>query len=247
MGRIELRDCNVYIQDGLAGTAAVNEPTAAPAVGDTDFDIDTIVLNAIDADLVPIGARFTLAGETGQTVHTITARTPASASPTTNIVFTPALGAGTYADGAALTFLPQRIEIKMGDGDAKWTEADQYKYDLDRGRLDSVRKGDDTPLELSLSGVFEHIKSKAGEPITPIEALKGIDAASQWVSTSITSCEPYSVDIVIEHNPPCGPSGQTTYLFPDFRSEKRDFNIKDASVAFSGKCNAVEPIITRAA
>lgn len=91
MGRIELRDCNVYIQDGLSGTALVNEPTTAPAVGDTDFDIDTIALNAADPDLVPIGAGFTIAGETVETVHTVTARTPAGTSPTTNIVFTPAL------------------------------------------------------------------------------------------------------------------------------------------------------------
>jgi hypothetical protein len=247
MGRIDLRDCDVFIQDGLAGTASVNAPTTAPAQGDTTFNIDAVVLNSLDPDSVPIGARFTIAGETAETVHTITARTPSDDGPTTNIVFTPALGVGTYADNAAITFLPQQIEIKMGDGDAKWTEADQYKYDLDRGHLDSVRKGDDVPLELSLTGVFEHIKSRAGEPITPIEALKGIDAASQWVSTSIASCEPYSVDIVIEHNPPCGAAGKTTYLFPDFRSEKRDFNIKDATIAFSGKCNAVEPIITRAA
>ena len=31
MARIELRDCDVILQDGLSGTAQVNEPSTAPA------------------------------------------------------------------------------------------------------------------------------------------------------------------------------------------------------------------------
>ena len=245
MARIDLRNCTIYLKDGLSGTAAINEPSTPPVATDTSFAIDTIVLNTADADLVPIGARFTVAGETASTVHTVTARTPTSTSPTTEITFTPALGAGTYADGGVVTFQPQQIEIKIGEGDLKYTEADQYKYDLDRGELDTVRRGDDVPMDVTTNFTFDQVKSGTGETITPIEALKGTGAASEWVSSSADPCEPYAVDVVVEDVRPCGSAASATYTFPDFRSEKRDYDIKNANIAVSGKCNALEPIITR--
>ena len=44
MARIQLRDTTIYIQDGLAGTAAVDD-VAGVIITDTDVEIDTIVLN----------------------------------------------------------------------------------------------------------------------------------------------------------------------------------------------------------
>lgn len=219
----------------------------APVTTATTLKVASVVLNTTDVDLIPVGARFTIAGETtATTVHTVTARTPTSTGPTTDIVFTPALGAGTFANDAVLTFQAQQVEVKMGDGDFKWGENSQYKYLLDRGHLDSVITGDDVPLDITMGGTFEHVKSKSGETITPVEALKGIDAASEWVSSSSDACEPFAVDVVVVNTPPCGSVGATTYRFPDFRSEKRDYDIKASTLAFAGKCNAVEPIITRA-
>lgn len=224
--------------DGGTGTA--------PAQGNTSLSIETIVLNTDDTDLVPVGARFTIAGETlATTVHTVTVRTPTSTSPTTSVTFTPALGAGTYSSGAVLTFAPQQIEIKIGEGDLKYTETDQYNYDLDRGSLDTVRRGDDVPMEVTTNFTFDQVKSGTGEVITPIEALKGVDAAAEWVTSSADACEPYAVDLEVHDVRPCGTAESATYLFPDFRSEKRDYDIKGATIACSGKCNAVEPIITR--
>jgi hypothetical protein len=242
MARIELRNCSVRIKDGLAGTGAANE---VPAESVTDLDIDSVALNAADADKVPIGARFTLEHETVQTVHTVTARTPGSGA-TTNIAFTPALGAGSgYADGDTLTFLPQQIEIKVGDGEIKYTEANEYKYDKDRGQLDTVREGDDVPMEVSMNFTFEHVKTGTSEAISPIDAIKGAGGASEWVTSSADPCEPYAVDVEVEHVPPCGSAQKETILFPDFRSEKRDFDFKNANIAVSGKCNATEPTVIR--
>jgi len=225
--------------DGGTGTA--------PAQGNTSLTIDTIVLNTLDTDLVPVGARFTLAGEAAATVHVVTARTPTLTSPTTSITFTPALGAASssYSTGAVLTFAPNQVEITIGDGDLKYTEADQYKYDLDRGELDTVRRGDDVPMEVTTNFTFDQVASGTGEAITPIEALKGTGAASEWVTSSTDLCEPYAVDMVVEDVRPCGGSESSTYTFPDFRSEKRDFDLKNATIAVSGKCNALEPTIVR--
>jgi hypothetical protein len=218
----------------------------APEADDTTLDLTSVVLNGSDTDLVPVGARFTIAGETtATTVHTVTARTPESTSPTTEITFTPALGAGSYASSAAVTFLPQQVEITIGDGDWKWAEAKEYRYELDRGVLDTVRAGDDQPMEISSNFVFDTVKSGTGETITPVEAIKGIGNAAEWVSTSDTACEPYCCDVEVVDDRPCGDEYATTYLFPDFRWEKLDYSAKDGTIALSGKCNATEPTVTR--
>ena len=246
MARIELRDCDVILQDGLAGTGAINEPVAAPEEDDTDFDIDTLALNTADTDLVPLGARFTVAGETAATtVHTVTARTPAGTGPTTNIVFTPALGAGTYVDGGVVTFLPQNLDIKIGDGNITYTEHNEYNYDLDRGDLDTVREGNQVPMDVKLDAVFEHITQGTSEAVSPMDAFKGVGGADEWVSASADLCEPYCIDLIVKHTPPCGTSQLETVTFPDFRSESREINYKDATISVSGKCKATEPTVTR--
>ena len=112
MARIQLRDASVILQDGTSGTAAVNDVAGIVAT-DTTAEFDTIVLNTADIDLVPIGARLTFAADT--TVYTVTARTPASTSPTTNITFTPAKIAPTAADDSVITVLAQRLTIKVGE------------------------------------------------------------------------------------------------------------------------------------
>ena len=213
---------------------------------DTNFDIDTVVLNGADTDLVPVGARFTVAGETAAgTVHTVTARTPASASPTTNIVFTPALGAGTYLNDGVVTFLAQRIEIKVGEGNLKYTEAKDYKYELDRGDLDSVKEGNEVPCEVTLDFVYEHITTGTSESISPVDALKGIGEADEWVSSSSDLCEPYAVDLEVEHTPPCGTSQVETILFPDFRYDNLEPDLGKATISVKGRCKATEPTVTR--
>jgi hypothetical protein len=245
MARIELRHCTVRIKDGLAGTAAINDMTP-PTMGDTSITIDSVDLNTDVTDKVPVGARFTIAGETASTtVHVVTARTPSSAGPTTSITFTPALGAGTYLDDGVLTFSPNQIDIKIGDGDLKYTETTDYKYDLDRGDLDTVREGDQVPMDVSLNFTYEHITTGTGETISPMDAVKRKGGAAEWVSSASDLCEPYAVDIEVVHTPPCGTADPETTTFPDFRSEKREPNFKDSNISITGRCNAVEPIVSR--
>ena len=204
-----------------------------------------------------MGARFTIAGETlvagpdGNVnvapVHTVTSRTFVSMSTTVvaSIVFAPALGAGTYTKTAAVTFLPQQLNIKVGDGDLKWTENDNFKYDLDRGILDGVRLGDDAPMDVDFNFAFEHITTGTNEPISPMDALKAVGAAAEWVSAASDKCEPFAVDVIVTNSPNCNVDFWEIIEFPEFRSDKREASIKDANIAITGKCNATEPIITR--
>ena len=164
------------------------------------------------------------------------------------LTFTPALDAGDLpSDGDVITFLPQQLEIKIGDGNLTYTEANEYEYDLDRGVLDTVRAGDQVPLDLSLEFVYEYITTGTSEEISPMDALKKIGGASAWVSSSADPCEPYAIDVEVIHTPICTTQEIETTVFPDFRSESREPDLGEASVAVSGRCNAVQPTVTRTA
>jgi len=243
---------NWSIADEGAGGGVVDATTIASAGGlaepantDTDVNISTVVLNTTDTDLVPVGARFTPSTVNHTTIHTVTARTPVSTSPTTNIVFTPAWGAIVPEKGDTLNFLPQQIEIKVGEGNLTFTESKEYEYLLDRGILDAVKEGDEQPLEVELEFVYEHITTGTSEAITPVDALKNKGNAAEWVSSSDDLCEPYCVDIEVQHDVPCGTSQDETTVLPEFRYDDLEFNLQDATISVSGKCNATEATVTR--
>ena len=245
MARIELRNVTIWIQDGLSGSAALTNNSSS---GDTTINVGSVVLNTDDTDLVPVGARLYLAGETTNTVHTVTARDPASTSPTTCVTITPALGAGTYNSANttnAITFLPQRVEVKIGEGNLTWSEKKEYTYLTDRGNLDTVKEGNDQPVEMSLEFVYDYVKTTSGQDITPVDALKQVGEASEWVTSATDQCEPYAVDIRALNCVPCGTEKDEDVLFIDFRYESLDFDMSAATIAVNGKCNVTEPRITR--
>lgn len=244
MARIEMRDVTIYVQDGLSGTGLM---TNNASVNDATFNIGTVVLNSTLTAQVPVGARFTVAGETAATVHTVTARGPTSGN-TTNITFTPLLGAGTYnsANSAnAVEFTNQRIEIKVGEGNLTWSEAKEYEYLRERGDLDTVKEGDEQPVEMSMEFVYEYVKTSSGQTITATDALKQSGEASEWVSSAADLCEPYCVDILAKHCVPCGTDEDEDVLFTDFRYESLDFDLGEATIAVGGRCNVSEPAVTR--
>jgi hypothetical protein len=165
---------------------------------------------------------------------------------TWKIGFTPEFAAADLpGNNDVITFLPQRLTIKVGDGNITYTEHTEYEYLLDRGDLDTVREGKQVPMDVKLECVYEHITQGTAEPTSPMDALKGIGGAVHWVSASSDKCEPYAIDIIVVHTPPCGTSQIETTTFPDFRSDSREINLKDASISVSGKCKAVEPIVER--
>jgi len=168
---------------------------------------------------------------------------------TWELTFSPALEADEPPDlpvnGAVITFLSQQIEIKVGDGNITYTEHRNYEYMLDRGDLDTVREGDEVPMDVKLDCTYEHITTGTSEDISPMDALKGTGEASGWVSSASDPCEPYAIDIEVEHIPPCGGAQKELTLFPDFRAETKEINFKEATISLTGKCNVIEPVVTR--
>ncbi len=245
IARIELRDTTIYFQDGLSGSATIDEAT--PGASDTTANIITPVLNTTTTNLVPVGARFTVNTANNVTTYTVTARTPSGAGPTTDITFSPAWGAvGTPSNTDVITFIPQRLEIKIGEGNLTWSEAKEYEYLLDRGDLDTVKEADEQPLEISLEFVYEHVTAGTSEDVTPVDALKQIGDASEWVTSATDQCEPFCVDLVILQCVPCGTTEDEEVVFADFRYESLDYDLSEATIAVSGRCNVSEATATRA-
>lgn len=238
MARIELRDCTIYIRDGLSGTANLSANASANA---TTLNLNTVNTNASVNTIIPRGARIRVAGETSPVDHVVqTANT--SANVTDYVTISPALGAGTYNSGngtGAVTINSCQLEIKIGEGNLSWSEKKEYEYLLDRGNLDTVKEGNEVPVEVSLEFVYEHVTTGTSEDISPGDALKRVGAASEWVSASADLCEPYAVDLVVVHDTPCASAGiqDETLTFVDFRHESLDYDLSAATVAVSGKCN----------
>jgi hypothetical protein len=166
---------------------------------------------------------------------------------TTAITFSPALDPGSFSATGLLTFAPNNLEIKIGDGTLDYTEKMAYLYDLDRGNLDQVREGNEEPMDVKIDAVYEHMTTGTGENVAPRDAVRGIGAASEWVSSSPDKCEPYCIDIVVIYTPPCSTIQTETTLLAMFRCESLAVNFKDAKIAVSGKCNTNQAVITRGA
>ena len=165
---------------------------------------------------------------------------------TWEVTFTPPLiAADLPADMDPITFLPRELVITIGDGDLRYTERDEFTYDLDRGELDTVRRADDVPMEVVSNFIYEHITTGTNEDITPMDAIKRKGDAADWISAAEDECEPYAVDLLVIHTPPCGTAEKEFTLFPDFRSEQREVNFRESNIQITGRCNRLEPVTWR--
>ncbi len=147
----------------------------------------------------------------------------------------------TLQDGTDGT--PLFIELKVGDGTLQYTEKRNLEYKKNRGALDSVRLGDEEPVEVKFDFNWEFLK---GDGDTTIEdALKRRGGAAAWVSTDDDPCAPYTLDIIIEYIPPCSAVKKEIITLSDFRQEQLDHDPKAGTVSCSGKCNITEAAVTR--
>lgn len=237
MAVFDLKDAAMYIRDGFADTGAVNNASGYTA-GATTMLVDGIV------GQIYKWSRFTVAGDT--VVHTVTA-TVETSSNTTSLTFTPALG-DAVVDNAVITFLPNQIELVLGEGNLSYTEKKPREYKKNKGRLYSTRNGDEEPVEVSLSCYWEFLKSSVadGDIITFEEALKKTGQAANWVtSDSADPCAPYSVDIIIIYTPPCTDKDNEVITLSKFRYEELAHSAKDGTIEVKGMCNITAPTIVR--
>ncbi len=236
MALIDLRDATIYLKDGLSGNCVIAEAT--PANTDTNMDVNTVALVGPSiTTLIPVGARFTYTAEAA-VVRTVTARLPNDdVGPTTNITFTPVVSSSPPSLDDIITFEAQRVAVTIGEGNLSYTEAQNMDYTLDRGNLDTVRQGDDVPVDVTMEFSYEFVATGTSETITPSDALKGVGGADEWVSSSSDLCEPFAVDIEIDRALSCGSVESELTTLADYRWESLEFSLRDATIASSGKCN----------
>jgi hypothetical protein len=137
------------------------------------------------------------------------------------------------------------LEIKLGDGTFSFSETQNREYIMNRGKLYSVRDGDETPVDISFNFIWEYLKADTGNPPSVRDALYKINNASTWVSSDSDACNPYAVDLRLTLDHPCTEDKKEVYYFSDFRQEKLDFDAKGNSVSCSGKSNATRATVTR--
>lgn len=158
------------------------------------------------------------------------------------------------------------VALKFGGGDVSWQETESVEYSTDRGRLDDVREGDESPITVTFSGVFTHALSISAstEPFTPYEILRAnrlnayhpngrtanfVGYGEPWLITA-GGCPPYATELELHINPRLRcPLNSTIQgdgiLFRYFRTEEHGVSINGGEFNVSGKCNVLIPTFQR--
>ncbi len=243
MAAIDLKSTTIFIQDGstsaLAGTitAALGIPAAKPRDGKSTT---TLVVTGFTG-VVAVGQLLTIADHLQY--YSIIAHTETTAH-TTGITVFPAV-VDAIVDADPVTVIGNGIYAKIGDGNLTYNEKRNLTYIRDRGFIDTVKLGDDEPLDVSLDFTWEFLRGTSLTPPTIEEAIKGIGLASTWTSSSIDPCEPYCVEIIVLDIPPCGTETEKINI-SQFRWETMDHDLKGAKVAVKGTCNIATANVTHA-
>lgn len=237
MAQIDLRHAKIYFIDGFTKIGAINEPT--PANSDTSFGIDGVT------GILPIGLTFTVVGSTRR--YTIT-DVVGGATPT-EITFSPPLATadGIPLDNAVITFGPNILEVKIGEGNLTFEEKRNINYVREKKSIDNgfVMTGDDEPMDVSLDFIWEFLSSEDGNPPTPKEALTKTGPAASWVTSGGDKCEPYATDIEVIYEPPCEGVPGERILLSEFRWESLSQDLKAATIGAKGKCKVLLAIANR--
>lgn len=239
MAQIDLKKAQLFLIDGYAG---IDTDFAVNLTAGYSANATTMVIDG-GTGQIPVGDRFLVAGDT--VVHTVTATTETTGN-TTSITFTPGLGASVDND-AVITFLPHRLEIKIGEGNMTFSEKVNREYIKDRGRLDIVRNGDEEPIDVRLDAVWEFLKADTGDTPTIRDVIYNIGEASDWVTVDADACQPYALTIVVYYDPECSGENKEKVTLTKFRHETFDSDLRQGTFSVSGKCNITRAEVARAA
>jgi len=255
MPKQSINNARMYLVDGSA--------TAEVISNITNFVCDTVdasghfvnsesvsqTLNGLgeDAPYVQVGSIFTI----GATQYVITAINN-DGSGADDVEFTGTLATGTSVVTTIKAQANNRqLEIKVGEGDLTFSIKKERIYDLDRGKLSTVRNGDEQPMELSCTFEWAWLRSDSTKDVIPTvyEVLQREGLAWMFMSSAADPCEPYALDFQVDITAECSGSGikGERLSFLDFREETIDPNLKEGSVAFGGKCNTTKPLLERLA
>lgn len=239
---------------------AIDTALAGQVVNGVAFTAGDITVSGGPADTSPLTLDFDGASVAGTDIALVSTNdidlndsTPGTPSETikgypvgatSSIDINPVL-ASALSGGEAITFGPQELEIKLGEGNFTYDENREIEFLRDRGVLDTYKEGDEQPMDVSFDFTWEYLASVGSIP-TIEEALKGEGAASDWVSSNTADpCAPYCVDVEIVNAPDCGTVLDEVVTLPQFLYTTLSHDSDASSVAVTGQCNAKKATILR--
>lgn len=223
---IDLRAATVFISDGSVSAVAATTLSADAARGST-----VLALTSATGYIPGLGITI------GDSLEYYVIEAVAGTSVT---IVPPLVEDAASTD--PVEAIGNMLEVKIGEGTLTYSEKRAVTYVLNRGKIYTVKLGDDSPVEVSLDFIWEFLRAATGDPPTVEEALKNIGEASDWVSSSSDPCEPYAVNITICYVPPCGDSERIELA--DFRWESLDHDLKAGQVSVKGNCNIAFATVT---
>lgn len=230
MAAIDLRNTTIFIKDG-------SEDTLTGTVDHTGgYPAGTKTIAVAITGAVAVGEYIQIAGALQW--YTVIAVVGA----TTSLTLYPALQVAV-ADTDTIDVLGNAIYAKIGEGNLTYSEKRNLVYIRDRGIIDTVKLGDDQPMDVSMDFTWEFLRGTSTTPPTFEEVMKHIGQATAWESTSVDPCEPYCIDIYILNIPPCGTDAEIIVL-PQFRWESMDHDLKGAKISVKGTCNVLLAQVT---
>ncbi len=239
MAQLDIKNCNVFLRDGYAGIATTLGLLISNGGG---YAIATTTI-AVDGatGAVTTGDWFTVGGRS--TRYQIVSHSE-TLGATTSITFTPGLVTAALDDDV-VTIAPNQLQIRIGEGNLSWTEKRMITYVKDRGILDTVRRGDQDPVEVKLDATWVFLKASTSQTPTIEDVLKQRGEASDWVTSGSDPCEPYCTDLIVEYTPPCTTEQMEVYTISDFRYEELGHDLKAGQLSITGKANVVEVDVAR--
>lgn len=149
----------------------------------------------------------------------------------------------TFVDGSG----SNSISVKIGEGNLTYDERRNIEPVKRRGTLSTVREGDEEPVNVEISFVWEYITStNTSDPPTVEDVLKRRGPAASWTSSSPDVDAPYCVDITIEYEPPClGEDSWELISLSQFHYNSLRHSLKDGTVDMQGLCNQIMAEATR--
>lgn len=272
MAVLDIKKCTVRICDGRkatlqiggSGNAGVNYTLVSKHEGTMQrikvahvtagLNTPLSIATAWVQDVLTITVNLATDGAGVATSTASAVRTAVNADATANqyvVASLPGTGASVAAAAAAaaVNTNPSRtVELKVGDGTLSWSESKDLQYVLDKGALDQVKEGDEQPMTLDTSFIWEELVASTGSGTpSPYEAMLQLGEAASWTSTSDgTGCPPYCVDIEVEVNPGCN-AVREFYRFEEFYVDDLNPNYKDGKITFKGSCNRTQPKLYRVA
>lgn len=140
---------------------------------------------------------------------------------------------------------PKYIEIIVGEGNLNYNESRNFELVKSRGKLDTVREGDEEGVDVTFTFIWEFITGSGDTEITIEDALKNRGNADDWISTSPDENAPFCLNIQIAYIPPCSSVDREYITFTEFHYQTLGHSLRDGTIDCRGKCNRVEATAQR--